>query len=581
MEPKLISSKKHLTIFISLFIIPLIMSLFFHNYYSLLKLNSEVAQTGENTINLYQKQLENNLKSISSMVSNYWANDYTHKILQYKTSSLSRYLAGYEVTEKYRNIIRNSTCVGGMFLFSKVNDLKWYNFQENWYTQKIKDETRLYADSLMEEPVVAAQQGWIVQSISGQAFLFRVLGNYGAYTVIMIDLNKTIEDQINNASSSEGFLFYCTKDGVPLSINNAITAEDLRISEFDKKYYLTNKNPRYLVVNNYSDIAHVNLLYFVPYYGYLSLMSKIQIVFLLIFILIVFLIPLIFKLMSRTYFKPMENLISTMEKIRDGNVNEKLKLNYKIKEFQEVNITFNQMMDQINRLKVESYEKQLQRNQAVMQYLQLQIKPHFFLNCLKTMYSMAEQKKYDGMKDMIIQVSSHLRYFFNDTMSRVTLEDEIEYVQNYIDLQKNSMLQDVECEIEVEESVKKCPIPVLLIYPFVENSFKYGRRLGKTLVIHIKVVELKSEEGRFIDIIISDNGNGFKEEILEQVNSGVVFKNTENYIGLSNIKQRMYLLYGDQAVLQCSNTSHGSQCEVIIPVIGKSLEGAADEYIDC
>ncbi len=581
MEPKLISSKKHLTVFISLFITPLIMSLFFHNYYSLLKLNSEVAQTGKNTINLYQKQLESNLNNISSTVSNYWANDYTHKILLYKTGNLSRYLAGYEITEKYRNIIRNSTCVGGMFLFSKVNDLKWYNFQENWYTQKIKDETRLYVARLMEEPVRAAQQGWVAQSLAGQAFLFRVLGNNGAYTVIMIDLNKTIEDQIKNAANGEGFLFYCTIDGVPLSTNKDIIAEDLILSEFGNKYYLTRNNPRFLVVDNYSNIAHVNMLYFIPYYGYLSLMSKIQIVFMLIFILIVILIPLIYKLMSRTYFKPMESLISTMEKIRDGNVNEKLKLNYKIKEFQTVNITFNQMMDQINRLKVESYEKQLQRNQAVMQYLQLQIKPHFFLNCLKTMYSMAEQKKYDRMKDMIIQISSHLRYFLKDTMSRVTLEDEIKYVQNYINLQKNSMLQDVDCEIEVDESVKKCLIPVLLIYPFVENSFKYGRRLSQTLVIHIKIVELKSEGGRLIDIIISDNGNGFKEEILEQVNSGVVFKNTENYVGLSNIKQRMYLLYGDQAVLQCSNTSNGSQCEVIIPVSGKSLEGAADEHIDC
>lgn len=566
MESKLISSKRHLTVFVSLFTIPLVICLFFNNYYSIQKLNSEVAQTGKNTIHLYQKQLESKLNSLSITVSNYWANDYAHKMMLYKTDDLSRYLTGYDIMEKYRNIIRNGNCVGGMVLFSKANDLKWYTFQEDWYDQKTKDALRAYTALLMEDSTAVVQQGWTAQSIAGYSFLFRMLGYNGGYTVVIIDLQKTIEEQIKNAAIGEGFLFYCTKYGLALSFNKDVNNQDLIVSKFGQKYYLTQNNPRYLVVSNYSDIANIHILYFSPYYGYLYYMSKIQIVFLVIFLFIIALIPFNYRLISKTYFEPMTRLITTMKKIRDGNLNEKVQINYKIKEFQEVNITFNQMMDQINCLKVESYEKVLQRNQAVMQYLQLQIKPHFFLNCLKTLYSMAEQKKYDKMQNMIIQISSHLRYFFKDNMTLVTLEDEIGYVLNYIKLQRNSMLQDVNCEINMDDSVKKRLIPVLLIYPFVENCFKYARRLEQTLCIQITIVELQSQDGNLIDIIISDNGNGFRDEILEQVNSPETFTNTENNIGISNVKQRMYLLYGKKAVLQCCNTPGGAQCEMIIPV---------------
>jgi two-component system sensor histidine kinase YesM len=407
-----------------------------------------------------------------------------------------------------------------------------------------------------------------------------MLGYNGGYTVIMIDLQATIEEQSNNVDESEGFLLYCNSQGEALTNNDSVRDEDLILSKFNDLYYVTQSSPRHLVVSSYSDSANAYILYFTPYRGYLFYMSKIQMIFFIISISMILLIPFYYRIISKSYFKPMANLMSTMEKIRDGSINEKVQIDFRIKELLDINMTFNQMMDEIKHLKIESYERELQRKQAFLQYLQMQIKPHFFLNCLKILYSMAEQRKYDKIQNMIIGLSNYLRNFFKDNMSLVTVKYEIEYVENYINLQKNSMQQDVECIIETDNSIVNYCIPVLLIQTFVENCIKYARKPDESLSIQINIIELTLEDNNLIDIIIQDNGYGFKEEILEQLNSDVTFEYSDKNVGITNVKQRLYLLYGEKANVQFSNTKQGARCEIIIPATIKPVSGANDEHID-
>lgn len=70
------------------------------------------------------------------------------------------------------------------------------------------------------------------------------------------------------------------------------------------------------------------------------------------------------------------------------------------------------MITEIQNQKLASWEQERQKNKAELQYFQIQLRPHFFLNCLKNLYAMAEIGWYDHMQDMILQISRHLRYFF-------------------------------------------------------------------------------------------------------------------------------------------------------------------------
>lgn len=566
MKFKTISSKRHLLLTIEIFVIPMIFCLIFYNYYSIKTLNNEVAQSGKNTIGLYQTQIENDLRRLSLTISEYWANDYDHANMLHKVDELTRHLSGYEIGVKYRTLLSGNRSLGSIFIVSERNNLNRYICQEGTYSISTQDGMRDIVNKWLQDPDWYSAQGWQPVLIDGEGFLVRLLGYNGGYTVLFVDLQATIQSQISNHTEDEGFLYYTTAQGEALSTQEEVNEKDLIADNFERNYYLTEDAPRFMLVNRYSDILHVRIFFFIPYQGYFAYMDWMQTLLLLLSLFMVLLIPFCYVLISKSYFRPMENLIKTMERIRDGNIDEKVISSYRIREFQKVNDTFNQMMTEIKNLKIESWERELQKNRAELQYLQLQLKPHFFLNCLKHLYGMAELKRFDRMQDMIIYISSYIRYFFKDNMTLVPIEDEINHVQNYIRLQKYSLEQDVEYDIEIEEQLRDCSIPVLLIQSFVENSFKYGRKANQTLKIGVRILELEMEEERLVDIIITDNGNGFSQEVLKKLNSHTTVQYTEDNVGIANIRQRLYLIYGDKGVLQCNNTAEGAQCEVILPV---------------
>ncbi|BCJ98944.1 sensor histidine kinase [Anaerocolumna chitinilytica] len=566
MKFKSISLKKHLIYTLGIFVIPMIFCLLFYNYYSIKTLNNEVAEVGKNTIILYQSQVEYDLQKVSQTIADYWANDYDHANMLHKVDKLTKHLSGYEIGLKYRTLLANGQNLGSVCLVSQKNDLIRFFYQESRYSIKTKEGMSRIVEEYLLNPKEKSSLGWQPFRINGQGFLVRLLGYNGGYTFLFVDLSVTIQNQINNRSDGDGFLYYTTMKGAALSKQEEIGKRELVTDKLDQEYYLTENETKYLVVNQYSDFLHVRFFYFIPYKGYFSHMDWMQSLFLFLSFFMVLLIPVCYVMISKAYFRPMEALIKTMNKIRDGNIDEKVDSNYKIREFQEVNVTFNQMMTEIKNLKIESWERRLQKDHAELQYLQLQIKPHFFLNCLKNLYGMAELKRYEKIQHMIIQISSYLRYFFKDNMSLVTIGDEINHVKNYISLQKYSLEQDVECDIEIEDQLKECIIPVLLIQPFVENSFKYGRKADQALRITIRIFELETEEGNLLDIIITDNGNGFRQEVLEQLNEQTPYQYTENNVGIANICQRLYLIYDEKAILQCNNLEEGAQCEIILPV---------------
>lgn len=578
MKLKSISMKKHLIFTLGIFVIPMIFCLLLYNYYSIKTLNNEVAQSGKNTIILYQSQIEYDLQKVSQTIADYWANDYDHANMIHKVDKLTKHLSGYEIGLKYRTLLTNNQNLGSICLVSEKNNLIRYFYQESMYSIKTKEGMSRIVEEYILNPKENSGKGWQPFCINGEGFLVRLLGYNGGYTFLFVDLSATIQNQIKNRSEGEGFLYYTTMQGKALSIQEEVRESDLVTTKFEQEYYLTENEMKYLVVNQASDLLHVRFFYFIPYKGYFSQMDWMQSLFLFLSFFMVLLIPVCYEQISKAYFRPMANLIKTMQKIRDGNIDEKVNSNYRIREFQEVNVTFNQMMIEIKNLKIESWERTFQKNRAELQYLQLQIKPHFFLNCLKNLYGMAELKRYEKMQDMIIQISSYLRYFFKDNMSLVTIGDEINHVKNYITLQKYSLEQDVECDFEIEEQLKDCIIPVLLIQSFVENSFKYGRKTNQTLKITIQIIELKMEEENLLDIIISDNGNGFSREVLDQLNAQTPYQYTENNVGIANICQRLFLIYGEKAILQCSNLEEGAQCEMILPAhVNKEMEGRREE----
>ena len=181
-----------------------------------------------------------------------------------------------------------------------------------------------------------------------------------------------------------------------------------------------------------------------------------------------------------------------------------------------------------------------QHAEAQLNLLKAQVQPHFLFNTLNNIYFVA-QRESPVTADLIEKLSSIMRYFLEQgPKQEIALTTELDFIRNYIELEKMRMRYPVKTTIELPEDLSVVKIPPMLLIPLVENVFKHGidkREKNNYISIHLQL------SGR-LDFCVcnrickdhSDNGKGWG-------------------IGLNNLSQRLSILYGDNFVLE----SHRSQ----------------------
>lgn len=198
----------------------------------------------------------------------------------------------------------------------------------------------------------------------------------------------------------------------------------------------------------------------------------------------------------------------------------------------------------LDRIRFEREQKDRQAAQLAteLKFLRSQISPHFLFNVLTNLVSLA-RKKSDQLEPSLIMLSDLMRYMLYDAQGKkVTLGTEIEYLKNYVDLQRLRFGSDVAVtsRIEIGDQDRSHTIEPMLLIPFVENAFKHGvgaieaPRIDMQLRVdkewmHFEVQNTKFDPGPSAD----------KEE-----NSG---------LGLNNVRTRLQLLYPDHHTLTIRN----------------------------
>ncbi|WP_238323017.1 sensor histidine kinase [Gorillibacterium massiliense] len=242
----------------------------------------------------------------------------------------------------------------------------------------------------------------------------------------------------------------------------------------------------------------------------------------------------------------------------------------KIVELEQANKQFTDLVGQIKTFKIAMYEQELEKQRIQLDYMKLQIKPHFFLNCLTSIYSMAQLQMYKEIEQMTISTSNYFRYIFQNSHNFVRLKDEVAHVCTYLDIQKSRYLNAFTYRVELSEDAGETFLPPLLLQTFIENSVKYAvsrdREMQITLAVHSEKRDLEDER---MVILIRDNGPGFPPDILEKLESDDPINPTGgSRIGIMNALQRLDLLYGKEASVIFSNDMNGGACiQITLPVI--------------
>ena len=189
--------------------------------------------------------------------------------------------------------------------------------------------------------------------------------------------------------------------------------------------------------------------------------------------------------------------------------------------------------DQQNKLLAET-----QRTSTELNYLRKQTNPHFLFNSLNSIYSLAH-KKSDLVPDAIVTLSEMMRYMLYETDNKtVLLEKEIDYIKNFIDLQKLRLNNIENISINVHGDTKNKFIEPMLLISFIENAFKYGTDYKGTAYVKIVITIVGNTLTFWIENKIANHKK-------DPENSG---------IGLANIKNRLNLLYPNTHQLELTST---------------------------
>jgi hypothetical protein len=166
-----------------------------------------------------------------------------------------------------------------------------------------------------------------------------------------------------------------------------------------------------------------------------------------------------------------------------------------------------------------------------LSFLKSQVNPHFFFNTLNNIYSLAVVRS-EKTAPAVMKLSSIMRYILTETeRDLVPLNNEVDFIHNFIDLQKVRLTDKVSLNFSAEGNIDTILVAPLLFIPFVENSFKYGVSTKESSTIDIKI------EARDNVILFSAINRIVTAESNLMENTG---------IGINNVKRRLELMYPEQ-----------------------------------
>lgn len=273
--------------------------------------------------------------------------------------------------------------------------------------------------------------------------------------------------------------------------------------------------------------------------------------------------------------RPLRELREQIENTKLSNMNQKIQIHSSDEDMIAFAESFQNLM---NRL-AESMEKEnmlsMLQLQAQFDTLQAQVNPHFLYNVLNVISSRGMQNDDEMIGEVCGHLAAMLRYSTNTRERYATISQEMEYLDYYIYLLKARFETRLKVTVEIDERLKECVVPKILIQQLVENSIEHGFK-NVTGIMRIEVRGYWMNHGWRIEVL--DNGCGItweKQQKLKEKISQIRSK-IENHkqnlemeiggMGLGNLYGRMYLMYQKEIYLSVENRKIQTGVKAVIGV---------------
>ncbi len=194
-------------------------------------------------------------------------------------------------------------------------------------------------------------------------------------------------------------------------------------------------------------------------------------------------------------------------------------------------------------------------SKAQLAALRGQMEPHFMFNTLNSIAALVRDRRNDEAVSMIVGLSEFLRRASEDShRPQVTLAEEVEYLQRYVEIQKVRFGERLRVSVDIEAKLLDAQVPNLLLQPLVENAIKHGvakRVTGGT----IRVSGAHKDGSLYLSVY--NDGSNFPDE----------WQTKGGGVGLANLRTRLQILHGDAAELQMMRAgADGVEVVVTLPL---------------
>ena len=275
--------------------------------------------------------------------------------------------------------------------------------------------------------------------------------------------------------------------------------------------------------------------------------------------------------LSRYLSKPVHEMDEAMGRVEKGEYDVSIQTDAS-DEFARLAASFNRMTAEYRQNLARSVQRQKELNETQLRMMQAQLNPHFLYNTLDSIKWMGITNGVPQIGDITTDLAELLRAGISGD-KLITLEEELELIERYVDIQSIRFEDSFTCEIDVEERFMHCVLPKLVLQPLVENSIIHGLA-GK----EDGYIKLWAErDGDDLKLCVWDNGCGIPQEVLDKLNSPDKTL-PGGHLGLNNVDKISRLYYGDSyGITAHTYRGEGSCIELRLPMQIKGTERGTDD----
>ena len=532
--------------------LPIVLLFIVVSWFSFSEIRRQNNLAVENAVNIYQTELEHKLSAIRHFVQ--WtvvhdpildafseeghmgdfrkaSNDLRLRVsdMQYSTGNEYQYFFYWDEGD----------------IFFNASELKYDYATYKAVKEKITSDVKRNSGS-------SAESSWVPLTITGRTYLYYGITYRHRTFVAMV----SIEDML-----------------APLSTINLGQHGNIRVQDPEGNiFYQTAESPEGFKGLFYDRLSFpvaesglpFSLLLDAEILGNYGKLFILQFVIFLAALMLTFIMGGYILLTYRKVILPIRifsERLSNMDSLQEDDAADIVLTDSRVQELNQINDQFKNLIHEITRLRIDVYEAELDKNKFRIHFLQQQIKPHFYLNCLTTIDSMVSLGDVEAAQKMLQFTSRYFRYLFQADKDFVPLGNELDHIGDYLAIQNRRLSRSTEYDLQVTDELLSAQIPPLLLITFIENSIKHAEPAsGEALRIGLTCEKTEDER---LSINITDNGQGFPAETLKKIYSGEQLEDNGDHIGITNCIRRMKLLYEDSFELSLENRETGGAAVII------------------